>query len=677
MKPIDDSNFKNAFSIKSLLAPMEELTLAKEGSEVHLSSVPSACIPTKVLDTIPITIRDVLKCKKPYTSLDARTLLVPLADVPQAYIASLLTLSKKYAGSLHFKAKIDKLYLTECVALQEYRHSRSHVNSAMVNLATKFIYGDDNISRLAWEATKCFPNRDLRWKGLANMFAMRSLVLKHDIATMYREYLDRQRAVMPGMLPIGKTLFYIIANNITGGGKLQEPRAGVDYLKVNFHTDNFTIIDKVIDVLAPLSDVDHTLQVELLGLHSGVFTFLSYGFAVHVRSGVKASEVTVVQSHKPQEHEAHQFTEYKKLRELLSQPDLFNEPATQESFINQVRNQLNICANIRGSVTEQGENNCASTHSPAYALDLVPDRRPNMNPKLAGHMDCSACRGTFLFYDRLRHVAIAKLDQDPTRLAEIADMLLSIYQCEHRTFRYMAHVMLAAQQSHKMKQAIAEMDSSTAYFVFDNRSSWPRASGRVVTHITMGKKQEAEMTKSVCDVNDNINYGQDEDVDVQEKEDEDVQDEDVQDVDEDVQDEEVQDEEVQDVDVQDEEVQDEDVQDEEVQDEDVQDEDVQDKDVQDKDVQDEDVQDKDVKDEDVQDEDVQDDDVQDEDGEQRADGKVVLSCLEASLHALRQRFPYVTKIIVQSDNAKNLAGKQTKLLLPYVCSAAGLKLLAY
>ena len=51
---------------------------------------------------------------------------------------------------------------------------------------------------------------------------------------------------------------------------------------------------------------------------------------------MKASEDTVVQSHKPQEHEAHQFTEYKKLGELLSQPDLFNEPAKQESFINQV-----------------------------------------------------------------------------------------------------------------------------------------------------------------------------------------------------------------------------------------------------------------------------------------------------------------------------------------------------
>ena len=46
-------------------------------------------------------------------------------------------------------------------------------------------------------------------------------------------------------------------------------------------------------------------------------------------------------------------------------------------------------------------------------LDMVVGRRPNMNPKLASHMDCSACRGTLLFYDRLRCVAIAKLDQIP------------------------------------------------------------------------------------------------------------------------------------------------------------------------------------------------------------------------------------------------------------------------
>eukprot|EP00731_Ephydatia_muelleri_P001509 Em0001g1509a len=64
-------------------------------------------------------------------------------------------------------------------------------------------------------------------------------------------------------------------------------------------------------------------------------------------------------------------------------------------------------------------------------------------------------------------------------------------------------------------------------------------------------------------------------------------------------------------------------------------------------------------------------------GEQKADGNIVLSCLEAALHALKKRFPHVCKIIVQNDNAKNLAGRQTKLLLPHVCSAAGLKLMAY
>ena len=64
-------------------------------------------------------------------------------------------------------------------------------------------------------------------------------------------------------------------------------------------------------------------------------------------------------------------------------------------------------------------------------------------------------------------------------------------------------------------------------------------------------------------------------------------------------------------------------------------------------------------------------------GEQKCDGNIVLSCFEAALHALRCRFSHVKKVIIQSDNARNLAGKQTKLLLPHVCSAAGFKLVAY
>ena len=64
-------------------------------------------------------------------------------------------------------------------------------------------------------------------------------------------------------------------------------------------------------------------------------------------------------------------------------------------------------------------------------------------------------------------MALAKLDEDPTRLAEMADKLLAIHQCERRYYQYMAHVMLAAQQAHHMKMSIAEMDCKTVYMVFD------------------------------------------------------------------------------------------------------------------------------------------------------------------------------------------------------------------
>ena len=48
-----------------------------------------------------------------------------------------------------------------------------------------------------------------------------------------------------------------------------------------------------------------------------------------------------------------------------------------------------------------------------------------------------------------------------------SDLLLAIHECERCSYRYMAHVMQAAQQARKMKLAIAEMDSSTAYIVYD------------------------------------------------------------------------------------------------------------------------------------------------------------------------------------------------------------------
>ena len=83
-------------------------------------------------------------------------------------------------------------------------------------------------------------------------------------------------------------------------------------------------MDKLIDALAPQSDVDHTLQDDLRGLRADVYTFLNYGYALHAREGVKASEDTDDQCedfYQPQEHEAQQFRAYQELDELVSQPE--------------------------------------------------------------------------------------------------------------------------------------------------------------------------------------------------------------------------------------------------------------------------------------------------------------------------------------------------------------------
>ena len=379
-------------------------------------------------------------------------------------LTPVLAISKSSAKRLLFQAKV-KLYLTHGVELEEHSGTQYRVHRDVIHSAVDFIYSDENIGRLAWEASKRSPNRNPRWKDLENVYAMRSLVLKHDVATMFRVYSDKYKNALPGKPPIGKTLFYSITNNITGGGKQQEARAGVDYTKVNFHIDNFVIVDKIIDVIAPLSDLDHTLRDELCGLRSHVYMFLSYGYAVHAREGVRVAEDREEHSHLPQEHEAQQFKAYKELEKLLSDPDMYDVPATQVEFVRHIQEQLNCCGLARGAV--ESKSNFATTHSPVFSLDQAPNRKPNRNPKAGGQLECNACRSTFLFYDRLRRVALTRLDDDPTRLPEMADVLLALHQCERRSYRYMAHVMLAAQQTYQMKMAIAEMDCNTAYMVFD------------------------------------------------------------------------------------------------------------------------------------------------------------------------------------------------------------------
>ena len=309
-----DAEIKKVFSLKSL-APIEAVV-----GEENRTVVPSVGISPSdgiMLTTMTSAIRDALKHVKRLTSTDARRLLVPLSDLPRAYVASLLTLNVK---ELMFQAKVDKLYLSHGLTLQTYSETHSRVCQGVIHYAVSFVYSNDNISCLAWEAKKRSPNKDVRWKDLKNVSAMKSLVLKHDIATMYKVYLEKHKNEMPNKMPVRKTLFYDIVNHITGGGKHQEARSGIDYIKVNFHKDNFVIVDKVIDVLVPLSEVNHTLREKLYSLRSDTYTFLNYCYAVHIREAVEAFNETV--SHlPPQEHDGQQFSAYQQLNELLRHPD--------------------------------------------------------------------------------------------------------------------------------------------------------------------------------------------------------------------------------------------------------------------------------------------------------------------------------------------------------------------
>ena len=57
-----------------------------------------------------------------------------------------------------------------------------------------------------------------------------------------------------------KSLFYTITNLVTGGSKKQQIRAGVHYIKVNYHTDNYQLVYKVIDIVASVSDANQTVR---------------------------------------------------------------------------------------------------------------------------------------------------------------------------------------------------------------------------------------------------------------------------------------------------------------------------------------------------------------------------------------------------------------------------------
>ena len=64
---------------------------------------------------------------------------------------------------------------------------------------------------------------------------------------------------------------------------------------------------------------------------------------------------------------------------------------------------------------------------------------------------------------------------DDSKQDVLADILLTIHQCERRTYRYMAHVVQDVQQQYLMKKARHSMSADTVYIVFDFKQKfWSR-----------------------------------------------------------------------------------------------------------------------------------------------------------------------------------------------------------
>ena len=58
-----------------------------------------------------------------------------------------------------FQAKIDKLYLSHGMNIQQFSKTQPQVPKDVIEFAVEFIYNDENIGQLAWEAKKRTPNR--------------------------------------------------------------------------------------------------------------------------------------------------------------------------------------------------------------------------------------------------------------------------------------------------------------------------------------------------------------------------------------------------------------------------------------------------------------------------------------------------------------------------------------
>ena len=231
----DDKVLKKIFCIPGTHV-QNEADANAEG-EIAVGSSSHSIVATNIIEAI--------KHEKSFHSLGARQLLAPLGTLPTKFWLEHFDMKETLVAELKFQTQVDAEYQSHGLSLQQYPKSFSRIKDSVIKCLVDFVYYDENVTRLAWAANKL---KDKRFSELQYVAAMKSLVLKHAVATMYHIYLETVE-VQAGQNVVGKSLFRNIVQHITGGGIKQDARAGVDYVKVNYHNDNFALLYMVIKIL--------------------------------------------------------------------------------------------------------------------------------------------------------------------------------------------------------------------------------------------------------------------------------------------------------------------------------------------------------------------------------------------------------------------------------------------
>ena len=117
----------------------------------------------------------------------------------QVWYTDVLCNKDHHAAKLMFQAKVDKSYLDHGMKIQHFIKTQPRVPKDLIEFAVEFIYCDENISWLAWEAKKRTPNRKDKWSKLENCYN----VLFQDKGPHGKHILE----LAPHILSIGSTLF--------------------------------------------------------------------------------------------------------------------------------------------------------------------------------------------------------------------------------------------------------------------------------------------------------------------------------------------------------------------------------------------------------------------------------------------------------------------------------------